>query len=1011
MRKKGAILIVSFIFCLFVVVSTILPVQAKDDDDLSFYAVASAAGAYYDETQVADSEKKFNDAYVSMGNAGGLLGFIDTNKIKFFGWVTSFSSSTSQTYNYSSFKGGEYEGLLCYAEYGYALQSLGLDETGSGVMAIGRFVAGTVMMVAYTVSTSVESLMAIVLYVLKILNPFALFKNAVALGNLNNYLPDDAYSRTTLAAFVGTLYTKLSNLSWSMVIPSFMATTALSILLLKVTSKRDDNTFSKLKRMGIRILFVGIGVPLLGSLYTASLDSMIDYVQDSGPIGNRIIYSNYIDFQAWVQSNRLALPSGTVIDLASPTTLIAGNIDYNQTTPVRLLCYDINSVSGVTPSGSSINSDWTANYGADYNANVLGGTSSSIDWTRSLIPAYSLLWRYMSCDTYTAGDFETYWKSKNNSAESVEWIRNTQDVSAYEDSTEGLFKSDGTYSSYMQDSGGVIATYGVNTSDGLMHFKYQASGSGNGLSTLAMYNYLTTTFHKANIEINSKNNVANPYVASRHYAVNAVGGKHIVLLYWLNGIVLMFVVTVLGWGFAFCMMLGNVRRTIKLITNIPFAMLGNIKTISRVVSYTLAMIIEIVGTMFVYTLVCEILIWLNNLVETSMAKALIEGSIALPAMVIEILIASVAVVMNIWFTISALRVRKNIVKGFDEMMEEVVARMFDVERTPETPSTNLPQQAAGALAQGAGLAAGNALTGLIAGGGESGTPRADGNGNNIVNGGTGGNGNSVAGNGNGGVNLEKNTQLPNGKQANAGGQPPEKGNGGAVNPSGGSPQQLTSTGAAIGDFDRQSGKQNGGTPTTDSIIKDGESVVNNGSLDDNVAQSTVNNNTATENKLPDVSQTDVQTDVNNKQDVNSKQAVQNVGSAVSNAANTVTNATQTVTKAKAGDFVGATQSAVGTYNGAISTINDVTSVVNTINPMQAQQLQQQGQPSTTPTAPPSTQAKSQVQPQRQASTVQTTVKSQPTTTPTTQPKSQAQPKVTPPKNLPKYPYPEKVHFL
>jgi hypothetical protein len=62
---------------------------------------------------------------------------------------------------------------------------------------------------------------------------------------------------------------------------------------------------SAIKKLIIRVVFIGVGLPLLGSMYTGVLDKFDDSLlgQHAGP--TRVVLSTYVDFEAWMMNDRL----------------------------------------------------------------------------------------------------------------------------------------------------------------------------------------------------------------------------------------------------------------------------------------------------------------------------------------------------------------------------------------------------------------------------------------------------------------------------------------------------------------------------------------------------------------------------------------------------------------------------------------------------------------------------------------------------------------------------------
>ena len=180
-----------------------------------------------------------------------------------------------------------------------------------------------------------------------------------------------------------------------------------------------------------------------------------------------------------------------------------------------------------------------------------------------------------------------------------------------------------------------------------------------------------------------------------------------------------------------------IGRGIKMVSSVPFAMLGNMKAMAKVVTYTAMMIIEVLGTFFVYSLVIEILLSLSGIVETPLLEALssrvgstvlLGGTVipgataALPAMASTALVTVgllVSSILYLWFGIKAIKLRKSIIKTIDEGVASLIDRIFTT--NPQGGSMGNAQNAGQGIATAPTLGeraknAGKQIAGGVAGG-------------------------------------------------------------------------------------------------------------------------------------------------------------------------------------------------------------------------------------------------------------------------------------------------------
>lgn len=215
-----------------------------------------------------------------------------------------------------------------------------------------------------------------------------------------------------------------------------------------------------------------------------------------------------------------------------------------------------------------------------------------------------------------------------------------------------------------------------------------------GLSTMAMYNYLNTEFTKSEIKTYSVSKTTSSFTKKAHYSVNLIGGGLLGTLYWINAMVLLLSMTVLAIGYAFSILVNSFKISIEVICNVPLMLMGVLRGGVRVLIFTMVLIIELVGTMFLYSVVSDLILAMGSVVDSSMSDQLgetillgINASIAPVAavgtasalkdsliLVIVKLILSTAII--ILLTIKALQVRTGFIKSLNEMMQQALERLL-----------------------------------------------------------------------------------------------------------------------------------------------------------------------------------------------------------------------------------------------------------------------------------------------------------------------------------------------
>ena len=729
------------------------------ENDFSFYKVSSAAASYYDESHNPSHDKfgTFPEG-VSVDKAGAFVGFIDENYDSgLIGSTVSFLSGSSQSRSYETFTE---EGLQEYVLYGHALSSLGFDSTANetfDILSIARFLGGLALMLCYTTALSADALFAGVIAVLQTFNPFAWFMagvNAVsnAFANWFDTTPEVPALFDGLSQFITQWYTAASDLGMYLVFLLFFLSLGVCLLLWKSQANRVGSVF---RTFATRLAFICIGIPLLGGLYTASLDLAAEssWGDKFTPAANQVIAATLVDFEGWATNSNLALPSGVTITVDT-TDSASGVVDAGKSTSVRGIARAINR------SNSALS--YTSGWDSSWNMSLKGGSQSQ----SAVLGAYDVMGRYMSSAFYHASDYETTYKADISDDENAEKIyEGIKDTSGKKDEyydhvgnmLDNASDSTGqTTTPYFNDgnkenigaemNGNIITFHRGGSSDGT-----DAGGTGgyySGLSSMSMYNYLTTSFGDSSVVTYSTHKATSGLVVQAHHSVNLIGDGMTAVLYWLNACIILFVITIIGLVYSIGLIINMLGRGIKMVSSVPFAVLGNMKAMAKVTTYTAMMIIEVLGTFFVYSLVIEILLSLSGLVETPMLEllsdsvgstVLMNGTIvpganaAIPAMASNALITVgvlLSCIIYLWFGIKAIKLRKSIIKTIDEAVAGLIDRIFTTNPqggsmsnaqnagkgiatapTRGEKAKNAGKQIAGGVAGGAGMALGQAAVG------------------------------------------------------------------------------------------------------------------------------------------------------------------------------------------------------------------------------------------------------------------------------------------------------------
>lgn len=156
--------------------------------------------------------------------------------------------------------------------------------------------------------------------------------------------------------------------------------------------------------------------------------------------------------------------------------------------------------------------------------------------------------------------------------------------------------------------------------------------AGYGLSTLSMYNYLTTTFKEGGIEIFSTMLAASNLTGAQHYSVSMIGSGWIRIAYYFNSFAVLFAMCIMGFVYGFHLLINNAKRCFEMIGMIPLMTVGIMSAIVKVFVTFVMMIAEIIITLLIFSVISDFVIGLTGLIE-KVLSSLIESPSGVPAVI------------------------------------------------------------------------------------------------------------------------------------------------------------------------------------------------------------------------------------------------------------------------------------------------------------------------------------------------------------------------------------------
>lgn len=613
---------------------------------------------------------KTGDNGGKVGGGGSLLGFPDKNVVDggIMGFLSSLTSSTTTDYSFESLRTGDsYNSLQSYAYYGASLQSLGIDSVmGNGLLGFHpvRLLAGATMWISYIIVSFIEKFFLVAVAILKATNPFKWFAN----GFSYIWRPGSTGPLSGLTNVVSTTYKVFANFGWLIMVPVVISSLIFMFIFSgngKQSPQLDQRRKHKFRYAVIYFFFLTVGVPLLGTAYTAGLDSMADAFGkgfgSSSFSADSVILSTYVDNQRWIENNRMYLPSSAVVVWDKE----AGDSSSESKAAVRQTALAINALNyGAARDASNATDADSWNYNKE-----------ATDTGQNAVNISALLWRYMSGETYSPGTWETKVKSylleKAEGSDGKEWTDKLS-TSALEltsregyqylgyvnpnvtgETLDGVTVSGEWWAFWKKDKDKKEITFGASPNlfldkgyadlgDGGITIVEQYDSKGNAtkylslksnsaigndgralfsnqdatMSYLEMYNYLNTKFSSNKLSVYSTKMLASNFSRESHATVNQVGAGMVhKTLIFTNSIAMLAGLAILAMGYAFGMVIGALKRYVSLISSIFLGTVGFQKGMVQAIAGTIMLIAETLGTLVIYEIIKTLYIGIPSIVE------------------------------------------------------------------------------------------------------------------------------------------------------------------------------------------------------------------------------------------------------------------------------------------------------------------------------------------------------------------------------------------------------------
>lgn len=704
-RKKGFKRLQKFL-TVWLLVFALVPllgvtsVYADDDDEekgdsFSLYDRSELLSKVFGQSMGMDDDGKArkngllltNDGKgIGTGQAAGVMGYTDAKK----GFnIANVIAKNSVTYSLEQLKKLKVKGMASgadptldsYAEYGLSLKNAGLDKTSS-TFSFGSGMLDKVVYFFYWFANATPYMMKTVVKVLQLLNPFA-FVSKFMTSDLEEDAGYESFASNTdkdkdgnktdfgtfwdkiypMLAVFGNYVSMLKDFSLMVLLPLFIGFAIVAILLLKMSFK---STFG---RMIIRLFIMILGVPLIGSVYTQTLNSIATSSDEQSAYFTRIVYTNYLDFRSWAFNTRLGIPSELEGVIKKDGSIHGKSLDevtltlnaYALNDPTLLSLEDAgNPFADMADTSTAVETKEAKKNAYATNVNALLSTVSSSNMYRLRSSDYEGL---------VKAEAQKLIGTNENDKDNNKAIRNifnlSEDVLNDDDKSKGLLSDSRSAAAkdaltedtsleappykydiynagalkresglYRNGRGAALSALKKRDSTTIPSFSGGDNNAdeayiGSGLTPLGMYNYLNTSFAPSSttdtgfkggsLSIYSPAQSNNDMLQQYHHSVLMTGSGLAVPMKYVLICVTFIVLAALQLSVVFSIFRLAVSKFTSMAGGIVGTMMGSLTSFIKMASAALVTIGVVVASMALYNLYAGILVgmfqWVNDVVN------------------------------------------------------------------------------------------------------------------------------------------------------------------------------------------------------------------------------------------------------------------------------------------------------------------------------------------------------------------------------------------------------------
>lgn len=496
--------------------------------------------------------------------------------------------------------------------YGFMLDSTGLDHSYfSGdafaiFSSLGRLIFGGLLIAGYALQLGVNFLFGLVISLADFINIFKWFTNAESIANSPfkgmQVLVSDI---KTLAESVGFLFATLG----------LGVGLGLAIFGLKVSRNKQTamgkGIFATVGLFLFRAFVIFFSPFVLGAILSSLLDTAKEAYTTGSSGSDYAVYSNLVDFEKWATYSRLALPAKNTTGLNY--SIDGGKvpaISHKDVLAINAEGAGLNNAKNVQASHTKGGMDVGK---ADVSLNAEVESDAANDWSMKIIS------RWMMMNQFTAASYESSAKNayisqlgKTKLPDEKELIKSF--------SKDGGLKASGNKALFTTHKPGAYAMVPIGDSPnrnpaGSGSF-YNYGTAGAGLSTLGMYNYMSTVLTPNDMTYVQTDSIVGKMTTPYHASVGLTGRGFVAFGNLSIMFATIYALAIMGVMFAFFVINSLIISIPKMFGQFAASALGSPAQFIKLLLTVLIIGVELVGTAFVYILAQKIVIGIATLSDT-----------------------------------------------------------------------------------------------------------------------------------------------------------------------------------------------------------------------------------------------------------------------------------------------------------------------------------------------------------------------------------------------------------